>query len=115
MVDDTKLVRTAISRTLSRDHEVKLCADVDEALVAVAERRYDLAFVDLRMPNRGGIDFYEAMSDLPREQHPRMVFLSGAYSDGDLAYLEQHNLRWVRKPVGSEVLRNLVSEILSPR
>lgn len=115
VVDDTKLVRTAIARTLRRDHEVRLCADVDAALEAVAEQRYDLAFVDLRMPNRGGIDFYEALEQIPREQHPRVVFLSGAFSDGDLAYLETHNLRWVRKPVGSEVLRNLVSEIMSPR
>ncbi|MBX2796687.1 MAG: response regulator [Myxococcales bacterium] len=110
LVDDTPMVGHALRRALDQ-HVVTYCCDVRSAMEELDRERFDVALVDLRMPHEGGIDFHQQVLSRHPKMGLRVVFLSGAFTDDDLAYIEEHQLRWVRKPVGAEQLRNLVQEL----
>jgi signal transduction histidine kinase len=116
VVDDAPLIRRAFHRALA-GQQVTLADGAEEALCILdGGATFVLVFIDLHMPGRSGIDFYEELC----ERHPgsvkKVVFLSGAFSQQDLAWLDQRNLPWVRKPVGAHQLRDLVGDLLtSPR
>jgi len=76
VVDDDEVFRSRLIRALeARGLEVSGAGDHGEALARAAERRPDLAVVDLRMPGRSGL---EVVRDL-KTAHPdlRVVVLTG--------------------------------------
>jgi CheY-like chemotaxis protein len=87
------------------------CQDADEALDALTRGSFDVGFLDMHMPGVGGLGLYEQIVERHSGQVRKFVFLSGAFSQADLAYLEARHLPWVRKPVGAEELRDLVLEL----
>ncbi|MEQ1503046.1 MAG: ATP-binding protein, partial [Myxococcota bacterium] len=115
VLDDSALIRRAIERALAPQHEVQVAASPADALDRLRERRYDVVFVDLHLAGSTGIAFYEQASLKHRDRIGDVVFLSGAFGEADLAYLEQNGLAWVRKPFGAEELRHLVTELTARR
>lgn len=113
VVDDTALVRRGIKRALQATHTVEEAEDVDAALKLLETQRYDVVLVDLHMPKKTGLMFYEEVTERFPDRVRKVVFLSGAFGGDDLAYLEQRNLPWVRKPVGADELRALVAELVN--
>ncbi len=113
VVDDARLIRRAFYRALTPDHVVTLADDAHHALrVLEAGASFDMVFVDLHMPGLTGIDFFEQMARHHPNAVQHTVFLSGAFSQQDLAWLDQRGLPWVRKPIGAQQLRDLVSDLL---
>ncbi|MEN0065774.1 MAG: ATP-binding protein [Myxococcota bacterium] len=112
VVDDTLLVRRSIGRALGQHHDVTTAATVAEALDEVRQQAFDLLIVDLDLPDGSGLDLYRA---LPVETTPRVLFLSGEIGPQALAFLEERNIPWARKPVGIDRLRDLVVETLQSR
>ena len=59
IVDDSKLARMAISRTLSGlrpDWQRAEATNADEALALARQERFDVALVDFTMPGRDGLE-----------------------------------------------------------
>lgn len=113
VVDDTPLVRRAIQRALQGEHHVEEADGADQALAQLEAAPFDVVMIDLHMPGRSGIDVYEEITERLPDRVRKVVFLSGAFGGVDLAYLEQRNLPWVRKPMGAVELRELVTELIS--
>jgi CheY-like chemotaxis protein len=108
-------VRRAIERALSHAHRVESAADVDEALRHLQAGAFDVVFVDLHIAGRSGIEFYEEVAKRFADRVRKVVFLSGGFGQEELAYLDQRNLPWVRKPIGADELRDLVAELAARR
>ncbi len=60
IVDDEESIRAGVSRVLDRaGYRCKTGADGQEALLALADRPYDLVLLDIKMPGMSGIEVLE--------------------------------------------------------
>ena len=62
LVDDDEAFRKVLARELSRlGHDVATAGSGDEALRGVAEREPEVVLLDLRLPDRDGLEVLEAI------------------------------------------------------
>jgi len=117
VVDDEPLVRTVVSRTLGREHEIVTAGSAREALDRVARgERFDLVLSDLQMPQQSGMDLHAALARLAPELAGGMVFLSGgAYTEEARAFLDREGVECLEKPFDIETLRAVVASRLAGR
>jgi PleD family two-component response regulator len=102
VVDDDPTFAAALADTLlERDWEAHPSTDSGDAIQRIREGTYCALFVDLVMPNRGGLDLLrEAMTRSPR---PPAVLMSGSDPDRDLVVeaLSLGAVTFVSKPIRS--------------
>lgn len=112
MVDDEPLVLKAMGRIL-RQHEVTQAHSVADALARLdAGEAYDVVLCDLMMPERSGIDFYEALQQKAPALLQRVVFLTGgAFTERAQRFLSGVPNKQLIKPVDATVLRQVVREV----
>lgn len=64
VVEDDTLVRESIFEVLSQEgYSVSLASDAQKGLAELSEKSFDLALVDLRLPDSTGIDFLRAVKN----------------------------------------------------
>jgi len=103
IIDDEPLARLALKARLAQQPDVELVAeygDGDAALEGLAALRPDLAFVDVEMPGRSGLELLRA---LPRDGRP-MAILVTAYDNFALQAYDLAALDYLLKPVDDERL-----------
>lgn len=110
VVDDEEAIRRVL-RTLLREQDclVDVAANGREALRVLLQKDFDVALVDLRMPDMGGAEFLrEARSIWP---WLGMVILSGHLEDEVLGQIKEFGVtRALAKPVDVRKLREAVME-----
>jgi DNA-binding LytR/AlgR family response regulator len=109
IADDERLMRDQLrSRLAEVWPELQIVAEArngDEAIAAVAEHNPDLAFLDIRMPGKTGI---EAAREIGDACH--VVFIT-AYSEYAVEAFEQGAVDYVLKPAESERLQATVDRL----
>ena len=96
------LVRGAVTRMLSGNHDVVGCANGDEALKTLENgETYDAVLCDLVMPVMGGPELYEALGEKMPTLRERMVFMTGgAFTDRAREFLVAGSrLAGFRRPI----------------
>ena len=97
VVDDEPIARRNLIVLLRRDPSVGAiveCGSGPEAIEAMRKSRYDLAFLDVQMPECNGFDVLELLgADLP----PAIIFVT-AYEDYALRAFEAGALDYLLKP-----------------
>jgi PAS domain S-box-containing protein len=112
VVDDEPIINSAISRTLTPEHEVVTTERAPEALALLrAGERFDVIFCDLMMPQMTGMELHRTLSAELPEQAGRMIFLTGgAFTVAARRFLENvPNVR-VEKPFDTRLLRAIVND-----
>lgn len=110
VVDDENIVRTSFNRVLSEDgYAVSTASDGANALERVRQERFDVAFVDLKMPGMNGL---EVARDIRRTQpHTQIIIVTG---HGSAEAAEQAAAlgvtEFVSKPVSPEGLTRLAQQ-----
>jgi two-component system NtrC family response regulator len=67
VVDDEQLVRWFLDRALRKSgHEVTTVASVSEAFKKLEAEKFDMLFLDLRMPEGSGTELLEKLEKLRR-------------------------------------------------
>lgn len=97
VVDDELLAREDLARLLGRDPELEVvatCADGEQAVRAVRERRPELLFLDVQMP---GLTGFDVLTRLPADERPHVVFVT-AYSEYALQAFEVGAVDYLSKP-----------------
>jgi signal transduction histidine kinase len=107
VVDDAELVLRSLARALSTVAAVDTARDGAEARALLAERSYDVVFLDM---NLAGLTGRELWHELPRGQ--KVLFLSGNFTADEQAWLEEQGLPWALKPIGAQEARVAVLELL---
>jgi two-component system, LytTR family, response regulator AlgR len=77
IADDEPLARERLQSLLARHagyRVVQECGDGDEALAAIERDRPDLAFLDISMPGRSGVEVAQALLD--HDEPPAIVFVT---------------------------------------
>ena len=117
LVDDSKFLRLATERALSRaGYEVCTASDGESALRVAQEQKPDLILLDMLLPKMTGPDVLKALKKDPVTANIAVVVLSGLsqknagrlQQDGAFAFLEKSELGLDK---GCDTLLNRLSEI----
>ena len=121
MVDDEYDVVYIIKRILEEtgSFQVNAYTDPSIALSCFERDTYDLAILDIRMPDINGFELYKKMKAV--DQNVKTCFLSAVHDlrDYKLTYralvdaIERDEECFIDKPIGSEKLINRINKILS--
>src|ERR1700733_16220981 len=101
IVDDEPLARRGVRLRLQKFKDVEIvgeCGDGASAVHKILELSPDVVFLDVQMP---GMDVFEVLRALPRENLPSVIFLT-AYEQHALRAFEVHALDYLLKPVDDE-------------
>jgi len=114
VVEDDTATRNAICEILeSQGYTVFFAEDGAVALTELEARggAVELIISDLVMPNMGGRDLYDEVSD--RYPHIKMVLITGYPLGGHTReLLDQQRVTWLQKPLTSETLAQTVQFML---
>lgn len=112
VVEDYRPVAELLVAVLEEMAAVELAANGREALEKVSEGRFDVVISDVQMPEMDGIEFYkEAMKTDLRLQEKILMF-TGSPEEEHINFIEENNLRYLRKPADIHDIRKAVKEIL---
>jgi PAS domain S-box-containing protein len=114
VVDDEKVVATAVRRVLGTDHDVKVLTSAQEALRRISSgERFDLILCDLMMPIMTGVELHSALTRAAPDQAACMIFLTGgAFTPRARAFLDEVPNPRLDKPFELATLRALVQDRL---
>jgi two-component system, LytTR family, response regulator len=101
VVDDEPLARQGVSLRLKRFADVEIvgqCGDGVSALEKIRALAPDVVFLDVQMP---GMDGFDVLRALPKENIPAVIFLT-AYEQHALRAFEVNALDYLLKPLHEE-------------
>jgi two-component system, LytTR family, response regulator len=101
VVDDEPLARRRLARLLRKDASIEVvaqCAGGRAAVEEIRQRRPDLVFLDIQMPDLDGFAVVEAIGP---EQMPAVVFVT-AYDEYALRAFDVHAVDYLLKPYDEE-------------
>ena len=99
VVDDEPLARRAIRRFLGKQGGVDVigeCGDGESAVRAIRERKPDLVFLDIQMPEKDG---FQVLSEIGADEMPVTIFVT-AYDRYALRAFDANAIDYLLKPVG---------------
>ena len=117
IVDDEAPARSRLRRLLEpfveagRLGPVDEAADGVEAVETLSETAYDLAFLDVRMPE---LDGFGVVEQIPPGRRPHVVFTT-AYDEYALRAFEANATDYLLKPVDADRLETAVARVESRR
>ncbi len=108
IVDDEEIVRESLSEWFREDgYRVDTASDAVEALKKLNETRWDIYFLDIKMPGMDGMELHRRIREI---EHDAMVIMITAYASVDTAVqaLKEGAFDYVTKPFDPEHLSNLL-------
>ncbi len=115
IVDDEPSVRDSLGRWFRDDgYEVGVAEGANDALTRLAERRWDLALLDIRMRGTDGIELQRRMKEIDPDL---LVIIMTGYASVDTAVtaLKQGAYDYITKPLDPDDVAHLVQKALSHR
>ncbi|GGG73294.1 response regulator transcription factor [Paenibacillus radicis (ex Gao et al. 2016)] len=115
IVDDEKVIREGIKRTLSNrfpQYNVLLAASPEEAVIQLRKERVDIVLTDILMPGMSGLE----MMNLTAASYPNMKWVViSAHSEFSYA---QEAVRlgakdYLLKPIGKDVLVEMIEKLVA--
>lgn len=113
LVDDEEELVSALAERLSlRGIDADWATSGDEALKMVENRTYDVAVLDVKMPEISGLDLKKTMEE--RCPNMKFIFLTGHGSEDDFSAGLLHTGAdyYLIKPVNIEILIKKMKEAL---
>ena len=115
VVDDNPYVRRMFRLVLSPEgHEVEAVGSIEEAAKLLKERRFDIAFVDVKLPDQEGIEGFKRLRELGEET---VFFMMTGYHDREVDSLlrkasSEDACGYIYKPFDFSKLGSLIEDIL---
>ena len=111
VVDDEALARERVVTLLGEHPDVEVvgqCAGGREAVAAIVERKPDIIFLDVQMPDLDGFEVLEAVG---ADRLPAVVFVT-AFDEYALRAFEVHALDYLLKPIAPHRFRIALTRAL---
>lgn len=115
IIEDEAPLRKALAAHLrSVGYEVHEAANGAEGIeIILGGTRIDAAAIDIRMPEMSGSTLWRILEQFPREDRPRVVFMTGDAMSGDIAaFLEECKERYIAKPFAPPRLLEIIDELV---
>jgi CheY-like chemotaxis protein len=115
IVEDYPVTQRVLSLTLKNNgHEAVVAANGLEALERLAETPFDLALVDIAMPEMDGIELLRHLRDDARYQSLPIIMLTASGQDDDRSMaLSMGANGFLTKPASSRELIETVTQFIS--
>ena len=113
IVDDETIVRDSLSKWFREEgYDVGAATSASEALMRLAEQRWDLALVDIKMPGTDGIELQRRMREINSDM---AVIIMTGYASVETAVqaLKNGAYDYVTKPFDPEDIAHTVSNALA--
>lgn len=110
IVDDERLARKELTKLLEEFPEIEIigeCTNGKEAIDFINDKKPDLVFMDIEMPELSGFDVVEQI-----DRTPAIVFVT-AYNDYAIKAFEVNASDYIVKPVDPERLKETIEKIKS--
>ncbi|MCB9188646.1 MAG: response regulator transcription factor [Flavobacteriales bacterium] len=110
IVDDERLARKELTKLLEEFPEIEIigeCTNGKEAISFINEKKPDLVFMDIEMPELNGFDVIEQI-----DRTPAIVFVT-AYNDYAIKAFEVNASDYLVKPVDPSRLKETIEKIKS--
>jgi two-component system LytT family response regulator len=108
VVDDEPLARRAIRRFLGKNAGVDIvgeCGDGESAVGAIRERKPDLVFLDIQMPEMDG---FQVINEIGANEMPVTIFVT-AYDRYALRAFDANAIDYLLKPIGKDRFQRAVT------
>lgn len=108
IVDDEPLARDRVKRFLRDEDGIEIigeCGNGSDAVTAIKEKKPDLVFLDIQMPEKNGFD---VISSLNPKSLPTIIFVT-AYDQYALQAFDVHALDYLLKPFTRERIHRAVA------
>jgi two-component system chemotaxis response regulator CheY len=117
VVDDSKIIRAVIKKTLGlaevEINELYEAANGKEALAILREHQVDLVFSDIHMPEMNGMELIERMAaDGALREIPVIVVSSEGSKERVDQLMKKGARAYIRKPFTPELVRDLVQDMM---
>ncbi len=112
IADDEPLARERLRFLLSEDKDFEIageCRNGPEVIAALKEHRYDVLFLDIEMPGKGGFEIIEQVRHVA-EKMPITIFVT-AHNHYAVKAFDVHALDYMTKPIEPERLRTALGRV----
>ncbi|WP_100641584.1 LytR/AlgR family response regulator transcription factor [Alteromonas facilis] len=112
VVDDEPLARQGLKLRLQAHDDVEIvgeCSNGLDAVTQIPQKRPDLVFLDIQMPELNGFQVIQKLRDL-RQPMPLIVFVT-AYDSYAIKAFDIHALDYVLKPIDDVRLEKALSKV----
>ncbi len=116
IVEDEALIRKGLRAIAERAPvaiaEILECKDGEEALTLLSTTKIDVMFTDVRMPQMDGLTLIREIQNLPRENRPEIVVISG-HDDFNYAVeaMRYGSKEYILKPVKRERVFEILQKL----
>lgn len=119
IADDSAIVRTMVKKSIGMAGlpvgKVYEAANGKEALEVLSRNWVDIVFADLNMPEMGGTELVEKMSQDSMLVTTPVVIVSSEHSQVKIDELKAKGIRaYIKKPFRPEGFREVVDQVLGP-
>lgn len=97
IVDDHPMMRTGLAQLIDNEPDLKVCAEADtagQAIDIVAKQKFDLALLDISLPDKNGLELIKDIRSLRSElpilvvsMHDEMVYAERVLRAGGRGYI----------------------------
>lgn len=110
IVDDEKLALSRLKRLLGEEGVLDIveCSNAIDALKAVAKEQFDVAFLDISMPDMSGLELANTILEINPNT---FVIFQTAYEEHALEAFQSGGIDYLLKPISNESVRKSLEKI----
>ena len=115
IVDDHPMMRTGLAQLIDNEPDLKVCAEADnagQAITLVARQKFDLALLDISLPDKSGLELIKDLRSLRPEMpilvvsmHDEMIYAERVLRAGGRGY--------IMKQEGGKKLLQAIRQVLT--
>lgn len=110
IVDDEKLALSRLNRLLNEEGitDITSCSGAIEAIKEVSAQKFDVAFLDISMPNMSGLELANTILNI----NPKIfIIFQTAFSEYALEAFKSGGIDYLLKPVSNEAIKGALDKI----
>lgn len=112
IVEDDPVIAELLTVILSEEALVETAENGEEGLRKTNKGYYDVVLSDLNMPIMNGIEFYKQAAARDASIGRRFLFFTAYPQPENLAFFQEHNLRYLTKPANIDEIQTTVRELI---
>ncbi len=109
IVEDSRLARLELKELIKNHPEIDLIGEaenVDDALLLIEDKRPQLVFLDVNMPEKDCFDLLETLDEIP------IVIFTTAYDEYAIKSFEYNAFDYLLKPISPERFAKSITKLL---
>lgn len=110
IVDDEKLALSRLKRLLEEEGvtDITECNNPIDAIKIVSKEKFDIAFLDISMPNMSGLELANTILDINPDT---FIVFQTAYSEHALEAFQSGGVDYLLKPISNESIKKSLEKI----